>query len=86
MPVVSRPSTRGDKAVRSDGRVAGRVWPPGVRPTVRNRLRQPANESPATQTSQPRQPIRAPMAAASGTPTTRVRDWPLMTQPRARPR
>ena len=41
---------------------------------------------PPTQTSQPRQPISEPTAAAIGTPTTRVSDWPLITQPSARPR
>src|SRR5690349_19186449 len=33
----------------------------------------------------PRHPIREPTHAANGTPTSSVSDWPLMTQPSARP-
>ena len=37
------------------------------------------------QTLTPRQPIQEPTQAASGTPTRSVSDWPLITQPSARP-
>ena len=39
--------------------------------------------SAATQRLTPRQPILEPTQAASGTPTSKVSDWPLMTQPSA---
>ena len=86
MPVPSRPSTRGDSAARIDGRTPPRMWPAVPRPTVANRLRLAAKARPPTQTSQPRQPISEPTAAAIGTPISRVSDWPLITQPSARPR
>ena len=41
--------------------------------------------STAMQTLTPRQPIHEPTQAASGTPTRSVSDWPLITQPSARP-
>ena len=41
---------------------------------------------PATHQNQPRQPIKEPTAAASGTPSSRANDCPLITQPSARPR
>ena len=86
MPVPSRPSTLGDSAVRSDGRTPPRRWPAVPRPTAANRLRLAAKARPPTQISQPRQPISEPTAAAMGTPITKVSDWPLITQPSARPR
>ena len=65
---------------------AARMWPAVPRPTAANRLRLAAKTRPPTQISQPRQPISEPTAAAMGTPITKVSDWPLITQPSARPR
>src|SRR5262249_61611007 len=53
---------------------------------VKPRTRLASRASAATHQNQPRQPISAPTAAAIGTPTTRVSDWPVITQPMARPR
>ena len=39
----------------------------------------------ATQRLTPRQPMLEPTQAATGTPMSSVSDWPLMTQPKARP-
>src|SRR3990167_7256460 len=86
MPEVRSPSTRGDSAVRNEGRPVGRVWSVVPRPTVANRLTQARRERPARQISQPRQPTSEPTAAAIGTPISRGSDWPLITQPSARPR
>ena len=56
------------------------------RPTVIAMLTLATSERTPTQSSQPRQPISEPTAAAIGTPTSRVSDWPLIIQPSARPR
>ena len=45
-----------------------------------------SSAKPPTQRFTPRQPTKAPIVAASGTPTSKVSDCPAMTQPSARPR
>ena len=54
-------------------------------PVVTSRPTALASASAATQRLTPRQPILDPTQAATGTPTSSVSDWPLMTQPSALP-
>src|SRR5580658_5860949 len=86
MPIDSRRSTGHDNAARVEGGLVPATRRDEGRPDVLTS--RPITETaarPAMHRLTPRQPIIEPRNAATGTPTSRVRDCPLMTQPRARP-
>ena len=79
-------STGRESAARIDGTLELDAGPTSARTTVvANRPTALARASAATQRLTPRQPTLDPTQAATGTPTSSVSDWPLMTQPNARP-
>src|SRR5262249_38887383 len=80
-----RARTWRDNAAPRDG-LTVRLEESVRRLAVASRPKLASNETAPRQISQPRQPIHEPTPAARGPPTTSVRDCPLITQPRARPR
>ena len=85
-PMLSSRSTGPDSAARSDGtRAVARTAATSRRDAVASSPNDDSSASAATHTLTPRQPIQVPAQAASGTPTSRVSDCPLITQPNARP-
>ena len=86
IPIASSRSTGRDSAARIDGTRAAAMESMRVRLVVAaSRQAVVISASAAMQTLTPRQPIQEPTQAASGTPTRSVSDWPLITQPSARP-
>src|SRR4051794_4940292 len=84
--MLSSRNTGPESADRSDGTRVPRLDPPDVRRlVVANRPMALATPSAVTHRLTPRHPMREPTQAANGTPTKSVSDWPLMTQPSARP-
>ena len=79
-------STGRESAARIDGTLVPARFRASARAAVvASRPIAVATASAATQRLTPRQPILEPTHAAIGTPTSSVSDWPLMTQPSARP-
>src|SRR4051794_25352109 len=86
IPMLSKRSTGLDNAACIDGLREWRPAPPAaLLVAVANRPAEVATPSTATQTLTPRQPMREPAQAASGTPISRLSDCPLITHPKARP-